>query len=155
MFKFKKLFFATLFLMAMNSSAFASMSCQFDNVPNGGGPDTGAVRHDLFKFSGLNADSDDLSQVGAYWTPFFNLGTETQNLVVTSFARFRCPNCYEVIAKTAGEGQVIEFKISINGSLMQTIEADVQYRVNVGGPSEWVAFSDKPGVCSVTNDEVR
>lgn len=132
-------------VLFMSSSAFASINCVFNDIPNGGFPDKGPVRNDLFKFSGLGEGEG--AEVNAFWTPFYNLGSETIPLKVVNVDTFRCPNCFDVFADTQG-GQVSNFKISIRqDGLGNMIYANVQYRMNVGGPTKWTPFNEAPGVC--------
>jgi hypothetical protein len=135
--------FAVLF---MSSSAFAGINCVFNNIPNGGFPDQGPIRNDMFKFSGLGAGEG--AKVDAFWTPFYNLSSETIPLKVVEVVTLRCPNCFDVFANTEG-AQVANFKIAIRqDGLGNKIYANVEYKMNVGGPEEWTAFNETPGVCT-------
>jgi hypothetical protein len=131
----------------ISGSAFAGINCSFDNIPNGSSPDNGPVRNDLFKFAGLGEGEG--AEVGAYWTPFYNLGGSTQPLKIVKVDTFRCPNCFDVYASTLGNGQVTKFKVSIRqDGLGNEIYANIKYRMNRGGPTNWVPFNETPGVCN-------
>jgi hypothetical protein len=142
-----RLFGVTIALTLFSGAALAdaSYSCMFRNIPNGSAEFPAPARTDFIKLAELTGDAP-----AAYWTPFANLGAETQPLVVTDVLVFRCPNCFEVLAQTAGESQVTFFKISIEQNFSSgTIESQVWYRMNVGGPTEWVPFNKEPGVCQL------
>jgi hypothetical protein len=127
-------------------SAFAGINCSFDNIPNGSFPDSGPVRNDLFKFAGLGEGEG--AEVGAYWTAFYNLGGSTQPLKIVKIDTFRCPNCFDVYANTLGDAQVTMFKISIRQDGQgNEIYSNIKYRMNRGGPSNWLPFNETPGIC--------
>jgi len=127
-------------------SAFAGINCSFDKIPNGSFPDSGPVRNDLFKFTGLGEGEE--AEVGAYWTTFYNLGGSTHLLKIVKIDTFRCPNCFDVYANTLGNGQVTMFKISIRQDGQgNEIYSNIKFRMNRGGPSNWVSFNETPGTC--------
>ncbi len=137
----------TLLMLSFASSAFAvEITCRFDNIPNGSYPDAGPVRNDMFKFA---LDASGTGTEYGFWTPFFNLGAESEPLTVSSVMSPRCPNCYNIFARTHGE-QWSEFKVEVRqDAVSKAVSADVEYRMNVGGPTEWYPFNLEPGVCSI------
>jgi hypothetical protein len=143
---FRNVFTGLVLMAVFASSAFASseISCRYDGIANDSWPDRGPDRSDMFKFTNL-AETE-----GAFaaWTPFANIGGETQPLDVTEVKVFRCTNCFEITAQTSLSRQTTQFKVTIKQDpISGEVRSNIVYRMNFGGPADWVSFNDKPGAC--------
>ena len=142
---FRSMFYCLAVVSMFASSAFATSTihCRYNNIPNGSWPDTGAVRNDMIKISGLDTNAPT-----AYWTPFVDSSAISEPLTVTKVQTFRCPNCYDVYAQTPSEGDVTYFKIHIEqDTSTDEIKSDFWYRKDVGGPTDWVQMNEEAGIC--------
>jgi hypothetical protein len=88
------------------------------------------------------------------WVPFINLDSNfPEKLEVVSVTTMRCPNCFDVIAKKDNGNAHDFFKVSIREKLsprgVRAIAVNVDYRTDSpAGPTKWISFNEKPGVCT-------